>query len=103
MAIPAFDSVPDSVGNTNFKCYGDTSSAIPLLQAQNAAAHANRVAVMAENHLNAWATRLVSVDIVEAVAAEKMLSGRQSQGIAESLGLAQIIAKAAQTTPPVTA
>ena len=103
MAIPIFDSVPDAQCNLNFKMFSDAGSGVPLLQSQNAAAHANRVNVMAEGTLAAWANRMVSVDIVEAVAAQKMLSGRESQGIAESIALAQVLTKQAQTTPPVTA
>lgn len=102
MAIPAFDSVPDAVANSNFKVYGDSSSAIALLQSQNAAAHANRVNTMAEGTLAAWANRMVSPDIIEAVSAQKLLSGRESQGIAEAIALAQVLMKGAQTTPPPT-
>lgn len=103
MPIPAFDSVPDAESNLNFKVYGDSSAAVALLQAQNAAAHANRVNTTAEGLLAAWGNRLVSTDIVEAVSAEKMLTGRQSQGIAEAIALAQQLMKGAQTTPPPTA
>lgn len=102
MAIPAFDSVPDAISNSNFKVYGDAGSAVALLQSQNAAAHANRVNTMAEGTLAAWANRMVSVDVVEAVSAQKMLTGRDSMGIAESVAIAQQLMKGAQTTPPPT-
>jgi len=103
MAIPAFDSIPDAQGNLNFKMYGDAACAVPLLQSENAAAHANRVNITAEGLMSAWGDRLVSVDIVESVAAQKMLSGRESMGIAEAIALAQQLMKGAQTTPPKTA
>jgi len=102
MPIPAFETIPDAVANTNFKLYGDASAAVPLLMSQNAAAHANRVSALSENLLAAWGNRLVKADVTEAVASEKMLTGRQSQGIAESLALGQILTKSAQTTPPPT-
>lgn len=102
MPIPAFDSVPDAVSNSNFKVYGDSSAAVALLQSQNAAAHAHRVNTMAEGQLAAWGNRMVSTDIVEAVSAEKMLTGRESQGIAEAVAIAQQLMKGAQTTPPPT-
>lgn len=102
MAIPAFDSVPDAQSNLNFKMHSDAACTVPLLQSQNAAAHANRVNTMAEGTLAAWGNRLVSVDIVESVAAQKMLTGRESSGIAEAIALAQQLMKGAQTTPPIT-
>ena len=102
MAIPAFDSIPDAQANLNFKMFTDAAAAVPLLMSQNAAAHANRTGVIAESLVAAWGNRLVKVDIVEAVSAQKMLSGRESQGIAESIALAQVLTKGAQTTPPVT-
>lgn len=103
MAIPAFESIPDAQSNLNFKVNTDAACAVPLLMAQNAAAHSNRVNVMAEGTLAAWGNRLVSVDIVESVAAQKMLTGRDSMGISEAIALAQQLTKTAQTTPPVTA
>lgn len=103
MPIDAFDSVPDAVLNTNFKTYGDASAAVALLMSQNSANHANRVGVLGENLVAAWGNRLVKTDIVEAVSATKMLTGRESQGIAESVALAQQLMKGAQTTPPGTA
>jgi len=103
MPIPAFESVPDAQGNLNFKMYSDAACAVPLLQSQNAAAHANRVNVMAEGLLAAWGNRLVTPDVVEAVSAQKLLTGRDSMGIAEAISLAQILTKGAQTTPPPTA
>jgi hypothetical protein len=102
MPIPAFESVPDAGANTNFKLYGDAGAAVPLLQSQNSASHANRVSTLAESSLAAWGNRFVTVDVVEAVAAEKMLTGRHSQGIGEAIALAQILVKTAQTTPPPT-
>jgi hypothetical protein len=102
MPIPAFESVPDAQGNLNFKMYTDAAVAVPLLQSENAAAHANRVNVMAEGLLAAWGDRLVSVDIVESVAAQKLLTGRDSMGISEAVAMAQMFMKGAQTTPPVT-
>lgn len=102
MPIPAFDTVPDAQVNLNFKMYTDASAGVPLLMSQNAGGHANRISVLAETITAAWANRMVKVDVNEAVAAQKMLSGRESQGIAESLALAQVLTKGAQTTPPVT-
>jgi len=103
MAIPAFDSIPDAQANLNFKMFTDSAAAVPLLMSQNAAAHANRVGVIAESLVGAWGNRLVKVDIVEAVSAQKMLTGRESHGIAEAIALAQQLMKGAQTTPPPTA
>lgn len=102
MPIPAFDTIPDAVANTNFKVYGDASAGVALLMSQNAASHSNRVGVLAENTIAAWANRLVKTDIVEAVSSTKMLTGRESQGIAEAVALAQQLMKGAQTTPPNT-
>jgi hypothetical protein len=102
MAIPGFDSIPDAQGNLNFKMYTDAAAAVPLLMSQNSAAHANRVSVMAESLVSAWGNRLVKVDIVEAVAGTKMLTGRESMGIAEAIAMGQQLMKGAQTTPPVT-
>jgi len=102
MPIPAFDSIPDVQGNLNFKMYTDAAAAVPLLMSQNAASHSNRTSVLAESLTAAWGNRLNKVDIVEAVSAQKMLTGRESHGIAEAVALAQILTKGAQTTPPVT-
>ena len=102
MAIPAFDTIPDAQANLNFKMHTDAACTVPLLMSQNAAAHSNRIATRSESLLAAWGNRLVSVDINEAAAAQKMLTGRESQGIAESIALAQQLMKGAQTTPPVT-
>lgn len=102
MPIPAFDSIPDVQGNLNFKMYTDAAAAVPLLMAQNAAAHSNRVSVLAESLTAAWGNRLNKVDIVEAVSAQKMLTGRDSMNVAEAIALAQQLTKAAQTTPPPT-
>jgi hypothetical protein len=103
MAIPVFDSIPDAQANLNFKMFTDAAAAVPLLMSQNSAAHANRVSVLAEGLVAAWGNRLNKVDIVEAVAAQKMLTGRDSHGIAEAIALAQQLMKGAQTTPPPTA
>jgi hypothetical protein len=102
MAIPAFSSIPDSIGNTNAKAFADAGAAVALLQAQNSAAHANRVNVSAEGSLSAWTNRLVTVDLVESVAAQKMLTGREGTSMAETIALAQQLMKGAQTTPPPT-
>lgn len=102
MAIPAFDTLPDAQGNLNFKMFTDAAAAVPLLMSQNAAAHANRVSVLAESLVSAWGNRLVKADVTEAVATVKMLTGRDSTGIAEAIALAQQLMKGAQTTPPVT-
>src|SRR4030067_452089 len=102
MPIPVVGSVPDAQGNLNFKLSSDAAAAVPLLQSQDAAGHANRVNIAAEGLLAAWGSRLVSVDVVEAVASQKLLSGRESMGIGEAIALTQQIMKGAQTTPPVT-
>lgn len=102
MAIPAFDTLPDAQGNLNFKMFTDAAAAVPLLMSQNAAAHANRVSVLAENLVSAWGNRLVKTDVAEAVATVKMLTGREANSIAEAIALAQQLMKGAQTTPPVT-
>lgn len=102
MAIPAFDTLPDAQGNLNFKMFTDAAAAVPLLMSQNAAAHANRVSVLAEQLVSAWGNRLVKADVAEAVSTVKMLTGRESGGIAEAIALAQQLMKGAQTTPPAT-
>lgn len=102
MPIPGFDSIPDAQTNLNFKVFTDAAAAVPLLMSQNAGAHANRTSVLAESLTAAWGNRLNKVDIVEAVSAQKMLTGRESMGIAEAVSLAQQLTKTAQTTPPVT-
>jgi hypothetical protein len=102
MPIPAFDSVPDAQANLNFKIFTDAAAAVPLLMSQNAASHAKRVDVLAENLLATVGNKLHSVDVVEAVSAKQMLTGDERADLAGIVALAQVMTKTAQTTPPPT-
>ena len=100
--VPNFDSVGDGVTFTNAKAFGDAGAHLALQAAQQFASHNSRMNIMAESVYGAIADKMASADPVEAISVQKLLSGRDSQGIAESLALAQVLTKAAQTTPPVT-
>ncbi len=57
---------------------------------------------LAESVHGQMANRMATPDPSEAISVQKMLTGRDSQGIAETIALAQQLVKTAQTTPPVT-
>lgn len=102
MSIPNFESVGDATSFVNAKAFGDAGAHLALQAAQQYAAHNSHMNMMSESVFGAIANRLASPDPVEAISIEKLLSGRDSSGIAEAIALAQILTKQAQTTPPQT-
>ena len=102
MPIPDFSSIGDAVAYTNTKAFGDAGANLAISGAQAHNSNADAMATLRVSISGTWANLMASPDPVEAAATTKMLTGRESQGIGESLALAQILAKAAQTTPPVT-
>ena len=103
MAIPTFESVGDVVAFNNAKAFGDAGAHLALQASQQFGAHNSRINLLGESVQAGWANRMQSPDPVEAVATQKMLTGRESMGISEAIALAQTLTKTAQTTPPVTA
>ncbi|MGB5288801.1 MAG: hypothetical protein WBN42_09955 [Ignavibacteriaceae bacterium] len=103
MPIPNFDSVGDAVTFNNAKAFGDAGAHLAVQAAQQFGAHNSRMNTLSESTQAMWANRMASADPVEAISVQKLMSGRDSQGIAETIALAQVLTKQAQTTPPVTA
>jgi len=102
MAIPNYESIGDATAAINTKSFCDAGSHLALQAAQNYGAHANRINVMSESVLGALTNQLVTPDPVEAISTVKMMTSRESMGIAEAIALAQQLVKGAQTTPPPT-
>lgn len=102
MPIPGFDSVGDVVAFNNAKAFGDAGAHLAVQAAQQFGAHNNRMNSLSESIHGQIANRMATPDPSEAISIQKMLTGRDSQGIAESIALAQQLVKASQTTPPVT-
>lgn len=102
MPVPNFDSVGDAVTFNNAKAFGDAGAHLALQAAQQFGAHNSRTNLLGESVQAGWANRMQSPDPIEAVATNKMMTGRESMGISEALALAQTLTKTAQTTPPVT-
>ncbi|MGB5288802.1 MAG: hypothetical protein WBN42_09960 [Ignavibacteriaceae bacterium] len=100
--IPSFESVGDGVTFTNAKAFGDAGAHLALQAAQQFATHNSRMNMLAESVFGSIANKMASADPVEAISVQKLMTGRDSAGIAESLALAQILTKQAQSTPPVT-
>ena len=93
------ESTFQSVNNTNFKVFGE-------MQAANALAHQNRVNVIAEQGLSAFVKNMQEVDILEAKATERALTGHAVGDTLANLGATvaaiQQLIKTAQTTRPET-
>lgn len=102
MAIPQFESVGDVVAFNNAKSFGDAGAHLALQASQQFGAHNSRMNTLGESIQAGWANRMQSPDPVEAISVQKLMTGRDSHGIAEAVALAQILTKQAQTTPPVT-
>lgn len=102
MPIPVFESVGDAVAFTNCKSFGDAGAHLAIQAAQQFAAHNNRMNLMAESAIGQITNRMATPDPVEAISVQKLMTGRDSAGITEAIALAQVLVKAAQTTPPVT-
>ena len=102
MHIPTFESCGDAVSFVNAKAFGDAGAHMALQAAQQYGATNSRTNLMAESALAQAINKMLSPDPVEAISTQKLLTGRDSSGIVEALALAQILTKAAQTTPPVT-
>lgn len=99
----------DAVNNSNFKTIAE-ASAVGLaqamaIQAQNAAAHQNRVNVLAESALAAALKNQTELDPTEAAAIRKVDTADLAKVMAElnaALASIQQSIKSAQTTPPET-
>ena len=102
MAIPDFTSVGDAVAFNNAKSFGDAGANLALQGAQAHNSNNDALATMRLSVSGLWANLMASPDPLEAAATRTILSGRESMGISEALALAQVAAKTAQTTPPVT-
>ncbi len=102
MAVPNFESVGDAVTFTNAKAYGDAGANLAIQGAQQYNAHNSRINLLSESIAAQWANRMATPDPVEAISTQKLLTGRDSMGIAEAIALAQQLVKTAQTTPPPT-
>ena len=102
MPIPNFDSVGDVVAFNNAKAFGDAGAHLALQASQQFGAHNSRMNQLAESVHGQMANRMATPDPAEAISVQKMLTGRDGQGIAETIALAQQLVKTAQTTPPET-
>lgn len=102
MPIPSFDSIGDAATFLNTKVFTDAMNNAVVQGTQQYNAHGSRMNLLSESIQGGWANRIMTPDPVEAISTQKMLTGRDSMGIAEAIGLAQVLTKQAQTTPPVT-
>ena len=102
MAIPDFSSVGDAQAAVNVKAFGDAAANLALASAQAHNSNLDSMATLRLSIAAKWANLLAVPDPVEVAASQKIMSGRESNSIAEALALAQILAKLGQTTPPVT-
>ena len=100
MPIADFGSVGDFAAFNNTKALTDAGSDLLLEGARNHQAHNNRMHQMAETAQFAWNNHMISVDPVEAAAGVKMMTGRESQGVGESIALVGMLAKIFERTPP---
>ena len=102
MAIPEPASNPDAMWTLNFKVWADAGSAIPLQAAQEIASHNSRMNKGMESVHLMWAERMASSDPIEAASIKQVLTGHSGGDNALVAALAQILTKAAVTTPPYT-
>jgi hypothetical protein len=102
MAIAEPQSVGDAMWNLNAKATTDAGVQLLMGAAQDVKLSQARLAILGENLLARAATNLAQPDPMEAAAAKQILTGDAKVDNALVAGLAQIFAKAAQTTPPVT-
>lgn len=102
MALPDFESIGDAVAFVNVKTFSDAMNNAVIQGSQNLNAHMSRQNLLSESIQGGWANRIMTPDPSEAISTQKMLTGRDSMGIAEAVGLAQQLMKGAQTTPPIT-
>lgn len=102
MAIPDFTSVGDAVAFNNTKAFGDAGANLAIQGAQSHNSNNDALATLRLSISGAWANLMSSSDPSEAASTRAMLTGRESMGISEALTIAQVAAKTAQTTPPVT-
>lgn len=100
MAINAFGSDQDFAAFMNVKALTDAGSDLLLQGARNYGAHNNRMHQMAETAQFAWNNLMISPDPIEAAATTKVLTGRESQGVGESIALVGMLAKVFDRTPP---
>lgn len=100
-------SVVDSVVADNLKTIAGASSFYAAQTMQAHAAHANRLNILAEAIVSRAARSIVEDDPLEAVSAQKILSGNDLGQTLSALGsvVAQLqqVMKGAQSTPPETA
>jgi len=97
--MPLDPGVVDSVVNSNFKILAEQV-------ATNAAAHQNRLNLIAESSIGQIVNRMNALDPAEAVSVGSVIKSDLPKALSE-LGTAvasiQQLLKGAQTTPPVTA
>ena len=92
------EGVLDSVSNSNFKTLGEQV-------AVNAAAHHNRLSILAESSLGQILNTLNAIDPTEAVSIGGVVNSDLAKAISDLGGAVagiQQMMKGAQTTPPVT-
>ncbi len=100
------ERIIESVSVGNLKTVGDASAHSMALAMQNAVAHQNRMNVIAEAAIGNVTKRLTEADPIEAISAQKLMSGndlgQQLAQLLAALASNQQGVKAAGTTPPVT-
>jgi len=97
--------IVEAVANLNFKALADQSVLTTNLMAQNAAAHQNRINVLAEGALGNITKNLTEFDTGEASAIASVVDTRLAphlSSLAAAIASIQQNVKAAQTTPPIT-
>ena len=102
MAIPEASSNLDAMWSLNFKIWADAGASLPLQAAQQIASHNNRSNNGQESVQLMWAERMASSDPIEAASIKQVLTGHSGGDNALVMALAQMLAKTAQTIPPVT-
>jgi len=103
MAIAEPSSVGDAMWNLNAKAVTDAGVQLLLGAAQDVKLSQARLAILGENLLARAGTNLVQPDPMEAASAKQILTGNAQGDNAMVTALAQVMAKMAQTTPPVSA
>lgn len=102
MAIAEPQSVGDAMWNLNAKAVTDAGVQLLLGAAQDVKLSQARLAILGENLLARSATNLAQPDPMEAAAAKQIMTGNEQGDNAMITALAQIMTKAAVTTPPYT-
>lgn len=100
------EAVVDSVTSTNFKVVGEAPAFYTQLAFGNAVTAQQNMNVLGQNLIGALSKQVIELDPAEAASIGRALSddavAMKIAGLVASLGSAQVGAKVAQTTPPVT-